>query len=218
MNFLFLIPARKGSKTLPNKNFLPMCGIPLWQHTFAKAKLVEQYIDSMEHIAVVRVSTDAPELVPVEGHVIVRPDELSTDESPIIETIKHAFTKCGEVSDKFYDAVVLLQPTSPNVSAEDIARCVLLYIEREGKHPVVSGYIMRIKNKGKQDTKSNAKHFQRNGAVFVIPRKLIEEGKILDGQEYEVEMPKRRSGDIDTLEDWLECEAIMEHMKRRGEA
>jgi CMP-N-acetylneuraminic acid synthetase len=53
--------------------------------------------------------------------------------------------------------------------------------------------------------------------VFVIPRSLIDSGKILDGNEYEVEMPLIRSDDIDSPDDWNRAEAIMEYLLRRGE-
>jgi hypothetical protein len=53
--------------------------------------------------------------------------------------------------------------------------------------------------------------------VFVIPRSLIDSGKILDGNEYEVEMPLIRSDDIDTPDDWNRAESSMEYLLRKGE-
>jgi CMP-N-acetylneuraminic acid synthetase len=76
---------------------------------------------------------------------------------------------------------------------------------------------MRIKEKGKPDTKKKDVHFQRNGAVFIIPRANIDKGIILDGDEYEIEMLKSRSTDIDTEDDFKEAEAMMEYLLRRGE-
>lgn len=200
MRFLLLIPARTGSKTIKDKNFAPLLGTPLWKFTYAQAQIVAEYIKSLGDEAEVVISSDDPSRFDVP--VLNRPAAYATDDSPVIDTIRHALDNHPA------DAVVLLQTTSPLRLPEDIAKCVALFVQRGGVHPVVTGYIMRIKEKGKTDSKSKPVHFQRNGAVFVIPNYLIQAGDILDGHEYEVEMPKSRSVDIDDYDDWYMTEAL----------
>lgn len=217
MNFLILIPARTGSKGLEDKNFLPICGVPMWAYSLQQAVVLEQTMGG-EHKAYVAISTDDPTRFPenIRNYILDRPASLATDTSPIIDTIKDAVAQFEDIKKEHIDAVVLLQVSTPNRRTEDIARCVLLFIQRDGKHPVVSGHLMRVKGKGKTDTKDNPKHFQRDGGVFVLPRALIDKGVILDGDEYEVECPY--ATDIDTLEDFEVALAVMEYRKRMGQA
>jgi len=220
MNLLTLIPCRTGSKGIPDKNFRSMCGKALWFHSFLHADAVEKFVNLNEWAGInTIISTDDCGRFPDNFSCVLidRPNEFATDESPIIDTIKDAIEQVERMTSKHYDGVVLLQPTSPNRSPEDILKCIAMFVQKEGKHGVVSGYLMRIKTKGTVDNKTKSTHFQRNGAIFVIPRENIDKGIILDGDEYEIEMPKSRSSDIDTEDDWKEAEAMMEYLLRRGE-
>lgn len=212
MNILLLIPARTGSKGIPDKNFRPLLNNPLWGYSLQQAVIVEQYINSLGiDKAYVAISTDDTSRFPEEAsnYLIDRPNKYATDDSPVIDTIKDAIEQFEAIRNIHVDAVVLLQPTSPLRLPEDIARCIALLMQRECKHPVVSGYLMRVKEKGKTDSKRNHAHFQRDGSIFAIPRSLIDKGLILDGEEYEVEFPKSRGVDIDTEDDWYMAEALL---------
>jgi N-acylneuraminate cytidylyltransferase len=149
--------------------------------------------------------------------LIDRPKELATDDSPVIDTIKHSLDVTQEQTNSGFDAVVLLQPTSPNRTVVDIVSCVSMFDEQGSKHGVVSGYQFRHKKSGKLDGKKNAVTFQRSGAVFVIPTTNIKNNLILTGAEFEYCTSKSNSGDIDTMDDWKECDAIMRYRKMEGE-
>ena len=112
---LAIIPARGGSKRLPNKNILPMGSKPLiaWSIEAAKGS---KYIDD------VIVSTDSQEIYDVAqkygAHTpFIRPSELAQDDTRSIDVVIHAleFFKENE-----YDYVILLQPTSPLRETGDI--------------------------------------------------------------------------------------------------
>jgi len=70
---------------------------------------------------------------------------------------------------------------------------------------------MRIKTKDKLDSKNNPRHFQRNGAIFIASRELIEQGKLWDENVIEFEMPFSRSIDIDTMEDMFIAESLIKN-------
>lgn len=114
---LALIPARGGSKGIKNKNIIDLCGKPLISYTIAAAK-ESRYIDSVivstdsEKIAEVAISCGAD--VP-----FLRPAALALDTSTTIETVCHVIQTLAEYGDR-YDVLILLQPTSPLRTQEDI--------------------------------------------------------------------------------------------------
>lgn len=125
---LALIPARGGSKGIKNKNIIDLCGKPLISYTIEAAK-ESRYIDSVivstdsEKIAEVAISCGAD--VP-----FLRPAAFALDTSTTIETVCHAIQTFAEGGDR-YDVLVLLQPTSPLRTQEDIDGALEKF-EREG--------------------------------------------------------------------------------------
>lgn len=125
---LALIPARGGSKGIKNKNIIDLCGKPLIAYTIAAAK-ESRYIDS------VIVSTDSEKIAETAvscgaGVPFLRPAALASDASATITAVCHAIQKLAEYGDK-YDVLVLLQPTSPLRTKEDIDGALEKF-EREG--------------------------------------------------------------------------------------
>lgn len=102
-----LIPARGESKRLPNKNILPLGGIPLLAHSILYAQANSSFIDS------IYVTTDNQEIKKVAlefgAQVIDRPQNLSGDFEPTISSLQHALS----VLDTNFENVILLQPTNP---------------------------------------------------------------------------------------------------------
>ncbi|MCL1139591.1 cytidylyltransferase domain-containing protein [Shewanella pneumatophori] len=104
---LAIIPARGGSKRLPNKNLMMLVDKPLISWTI-EAALLSQYIDR------VIVSTDSYDIKQISESYgadvpFIRPPELAADDSSSSEVILHVLQKL----DVQYDVVVMLQPTSP---------------------------------------------------------------------------------------------------------
>lgn len=108
--------ARAGSKRLKNKNLLDLGGKPLVQHSIDFA-LSSDFIDR------VFVSSDSQEILEIANNrgaeTIFRPPELATDESPEIQSWKHAV---DFVTSRFgdFDKFVSLPPTSPLRRVEDV--------------------------------------------------------------------------------------------------
>jgi len=106
MKYLAIIPARGGSKRLPNKNILNLSGKPLIAWSI-EAALKSEYIDDIV------VTSDSDKILEIARNydviTIKRPYYLASDTANSIDVIKHVI----ENVDGKYDYLVLLQPTSP---------------------------------------------------------------------------------------------------------
>ena len=114
---LALIPARGGSKGIPHKNIIPVAGKPLIRYTI-DAALQSRYIDyvlvSTDDVEIARVAKACGAQVP-----FLRPAELAADTSRTVDAVIHAAETLKQRGETF-DSLVLLQPTSPLRTAEDI--------------------------------------------------------------------------------------------------
>ena len=123
MNVVAFIPARGGSKRIPGKNMREVGGLSLVEHAITQA------IDA--GIERVVLSTDDPRIA--HGHDYVgteihrRPAHLATDDAQIEDAIAHWAETGGD-----WDAMVLLQPTSPLRRPETIRRCLRAMPDGEG--------------------------------------------------------------------------------------
>lgn len=114
---LGIIPARAGSKGLPNKNINDFCGKPLIEWTFQavkQSKVLKDVVLSSDSERAIKLAKDYDIEVP-----FVRPQDLSGDNSEMREVVKHALEFMME-SGREYTDIMILQPTSPFRSAEDI--------------------------------------------------------------------------------------------------
>jgi CMP-N,N'-diacetyllegionaminic acid synthase len=118
---LALVPARAGSKGLPNKNIRPLAGKPLlaWP---VEAALAATCVDR------VVLSTDSTEFAEIGRRFgadvpFLRPAELASDTAPSLGFILHALEALEAEGDR-YDYVIVLEPTSPLTEAADVDRAV----------------------------------------------------------------------------------------------
>lgn len=220
-SILAIIPARGGSKGVPRKNIRPLAGRPLLAWTVAAAKQ-SRYIDrvvlSSEDAEIIRVAREAGCEVP-----FVRPDTLARDNTPGIEPVLHALAMLPG-----YDYVVLLQPTSPLRTADDVDRCIELCIEANAPacvsvtEPDKSPYWMyRLddanamtpildKPDGFSRRQDLPEVYALNGAVYVAQTKWLQETRSFIGpQTIAFIMAKDHSPDIDTERDFIMCELMM---------
>jgi len=125
LEVLGLIPARGGSKGIPRKNLAPVAGKSLLAWTLEAAH-------GAEKLTQVVVSTDDDEIAAAaEADVLRRPGELATDDTPMLDVIRHA------IEELHPDVVVVLQPTSPLRRSEHVDGAVLVLLET-GADAVVS--------------------------------------------------------------------------------
>lgn len=115
---LALIPARSGSKGLPNKNLLPLSGKPLvvWSIESAKSS---KYVDNI----VLTTDSDQIRKIGIEAGAeapFLRPAELAGDRSPTIDAVIHALDYYSFNLKIDFDYIALLEPTSPIRNIDDI--------------------------------------------------------------------------------------------------
>jgi CMP-N-acetylneuraminic acid synthetase len=131
---LGVIPARGGSKGIPNKNLAPVGGRPLLAYTADAARASRRLTRTI-------VSTDTPAIADAALALglevpFLRPPALAADDTPMLPVLQHAL---GAMRERGFaaDVLVLLQPTSPLRRAEHIDAAVAL-LEQSGADSVVS--------------------------------------------------------------------------------
>lgn len=119
---LVLIPARSGSKGLPGKNIIELCGLPLlgWPIKAAKkSKYVDRVVVSTDDQKIAEVAVSQGAEVP-----FIRPAELATDQASSASVIEHAVSFLSGKGDTF-SYLILLEPTSPLTEAADVDTALL---------------------------------------------------------------------------------------------
>lgn len=134
MNILGIIPAREGSKRVPQKNFKP------FSTTTLTDLAISQGLNS-KLITTLALSSDSEEVLNIgskyTGVVLLkRPAEIADDHSPAIDYVRHAL-KVLEI-DKIFDLVVILQPSSPLRTSGDIDQTIQLLIDNPDADSAVS--------------------------------------------------------------------------------
>lgn len=212
---LAVIPARGGSKRLPGKNIMILGNKPLitWTIEAAKnSKLLDRIILSSDDQEIIAVAKQYGCEVP-----FVRPSQLASDKASSEDMLQHAITAI----DQEYDYVVLLQPTSPFRTTDDIDTAIRMCIDNQA--PSVESVIkisenpewMFCLNKGGKMTKAckgviDSEKYILNGVVYVIETELFMKNKKIrypDSLAYI--MPKERSVDIDTKDDFEYAEFLL---------
>lgn len=224
---LYIIPARGGSKGIPRKNIKKLCGRPLIHYSIDVARALAD--DS--HII---VSTDDDEIREVAGMTGLkidyrRPAYLGGDSVGSREVIIDAMDYADKKGIK-YNKVVLLQPTSPMRTVDDVKGCLELF--KPGVDIVVSvteaacnpyydcfetspdGSLHVSKGDGKYTRRQDTpKAWQYNGAVYVInPASIRSMGLGEFPVRIPYEMPRSRSVDLDTPLDWHITEMLMHEL------
>ncbi len=224
MKTLFVIPARGGSKGIPHKNIKPLGGKPLIRFAIDCARALASDDD-------ICVTTDDLEIIKcVEDYGLkvpfVRPDYLATDTIGTYEVLLHTLNYYENQGRK-YDAIVLLQPTSPFRTKEDIEGAMALYsddvdmvvsVKEAATNPYYNsfeedenGYLVISKGDGHYFRRQDApKAWEYNGAVYVInPQSLKGQNMSEFKKITKYEMDSLHSLDLDSLLDWKIAELLL---------
>ena len=229
MKRIAIIPARSGSKGVPNKNIINFCGKPLMTYAIDAAKetgLFDRIIVSTDSEEYARIATEAG------AEAVMRPAELATDTASSYSVIKHVLEEClTEPCDYF----VLLQVTSPMRTAKHIAEACALF-EQSGDN---IDYVVSVKESDCPshmsfviDEDNTLKNFQYdirrgrrqdypqeyclNGAVYIArPATYIASQTFFGPRSLAYKMSDVDSVDIDT---WLDYDLARLLMERRQEA
>ena len=215
---LFIIPARGGSKGIPKKNIAPLNGRPLIDYTIQTALALAPQ-------SRIILSTDSDEITETARRCGLevayrRPDALATDTAGSREVILDAMD-WADAQGVDYDAVVLLQPTSPLRSVEDVENAMALYtpdidmvvsVTEARSNPYYNcfetdadGYLHVSKGDGMYTRRQDVPPaYEYNGAVYVInPQSIRAMAMGAFPRRVPSVMPAERSVDIDAPVDLL---------------
>lgn len=228
MRVLGIIPARGGSKGIPRKNVCDVAGMPLIAWTIREGKesrFIDRLVLSSEDPRIIEISAKLGCDVP-----FVRPRELAEDETPGIEPFLHAIRTLPG-----YDIGVLLQPTSPLRTAEDIDGCIRMCVESGAdacvsvSKPKKSPYWMfTLDASGRMNPLIPASPlidrrqdlpevFALNGAVYVARCNWVLTSRTFIGpRTIAYRMPSERSADIDCEADLAWCGFLLSKRNGRG--
>lgn len=222
---LYIIPARGGSKGIPHKNIKPLAGRPLIAYSIDVAR---ELCPEQDHII---LSTDDPAIADTARRLglkvnYMRPADLATDSSGSREVMLDAMD-WADARGIVYDCIVLLQPTSPLRTADDVRAALELYtpqvdmvvsVEPAACNPYYNcfetdadGFLHISKGDGLLTRRQDAPPaWTYNGAVYVInPQSLRAMPMGSFARRMPSPMPAERSIDLDTPRDWAVAEAIM---------
>jgi CMP-N,N'-diacetyllegionaminic acid synthase len=224
-NVIGVIPARGGSKGIPGKNLVALCGRPLLAYTADAVK-------SSTRLTRTIVSTDDEAIADCARSLglevpFLRPAFLAGDDVPMLPVVQQAL-EAVESDHYRADIVVLLQPTSPLRRSEHIDAAVH-WLERAGGDSVVSVVevphqfnptsVMRIDEgmltpflDGPTATRRQDKPrvYARNGpAVLAVQARVLKAGSLYGERSWPLVMSAEESLDIDTPWDLRLVEAAL---------
>lgn len=223
-----IIPARKGSKGIPNKNIVEILGVPLIEYSIIQAK-ESAFIDK------IIVSTDSDKILEISKKNGVkvnglRPEELSNDTAILYDVLKYEI-KNHLLIEENYDLIVLLQPTSPlrqsymidNAikSMIDGAHDSAVSVSEVDEHPI---YMRTINQEGKLAKVLNIdstirrqdlpKFYKVNGMIYINKvSDIIANYVSFNDNITPIIIPKEYDIDIDDMNDLIEAEKRLKTIK-----
>ena len=220
MKILGIIPARGGSKGVIRKNIKYLGDIPLIAHTIKTAlesSGINKLIVSTEDDEIADVALKFGASVPFK-----RPFNLAQDNSKSIDVAVNALLEAEKFYKERYDAIILLQPTTPFRNKDDInnainilytnseADSVISVVNVEGHHPARMKYINnnilidpefceKHENQNRQELEPM---FIRNGAIYLTKRNVLLKNSFKGQKSFAYIMPLNRSINIDNQNDF----------------
>ena len=231
MKILGIIPARGGSKGIPRKNIKLLGGKPLLEYTVNAAKnseLLSRVILSSEDAEIIEVAKKLNLEIP-----FVRPAEFSTDKASSLEVIKHAL-EYFEAENNYFDAVCLLQTTSPFREKNLIDRALQKFQDEDldslisvrevpaeyNPHWVFEedkNHFLKIATGEKEiipQRQQLRKAFYRDGALYITKTSVIQKQNSLYGKRIGyINTTASPYVNLDEPSDWLKAEEILKKLK-----
>jgi CMP-N-acetylneuraminic acid synthetase len=225
-----LIPARKGSKGVPNKNLRLVFGKPLIVHAIEcglQCEFIDHLIVSTNCKNIATVARDSGAEVP-----FMRPKELATDEAPMLPVLEHAVLKTEEHYAEQVNCLILLDPTAPLRRLDDLIGAFDLF-RNEDCGAVVSGsvaqrnpYFNMVQKKSTYYTLVNNSMqtigrrqdaplvYDLNTVVWIYSRAaVLKQGSRIPEKTLLYEIPVDRAIDLDTELDFDLLDFILSRKK-----
>ena len=223
-----IVPARQGSKGLAKKNIINFLGKPLLAWSI-EAALQSNYVDR------IIVSTDSTEIAGVGEKFgadipFIRPSYLSEDSSKSVDVICHAIEFMSEKLGENFDFVILLEPTSPLRTSEDVdlalekligspdARALVSVGESESQHNKLQFNITESEFISVEPSSKKFVHMRRqdlarsyflDGSIYLsYIHTLFEFASFVHGKTLTLSLPKWKNIEIDDEYDYVMALAL----------
>ena len=223
-----IVPARQGSKGLAKKNIINFLGKPLLAWSI-EAALQSNYVDR------IIVSTDSTEIAGVGEKFgadipFIRPSYLSEDSSTSVDVICHAIEFMSEKLGEDFDFVILLEPTSPLRTSEDVdlalekligspdARALVSVGESESQHNKLQFNITESEFISVEPSSKKFVHMRRqdlarsyflDGSIYLsYIHTLFEFASFVHGKTLTLSLPKWKNIEIDDEYDYVMALAL----------
>jgi len=223
LKILSIIPARGGSKGLPGKNIIDLNGKPLIAHTIEaslKSKYITKTVVSSDNESILKVSET------FGSDILKRPNELALDTTPSEPVITHVLESIKDIDT--YDYLVLLQPTSPLRTENDIDEAIEKLLEQNARALIST---VEVDNKILKAFKDNELGFLEgisnnkfpfmrrqdlpqvympNGAIYICSiKEFLKNQKLFTEKTISYKMTENKSIDVDFKEDLEKISLIM---------
>jgi len=231
--FIAIITARGGSKRLPNKNIHDLAGQPLISWTIEAAKncdLIQEVVVSTDSMEIKEIAEKYNATVP-----FLRPENLSNDTASSFDVVKHCIDYYKNEENREFEYLILLQPTSPLRTSEDITNAIHL-LESKNADAVISicetdhsplwsntvddnlclDNFLRdeVKNTRSQDLPS---YYRINGAIYIckVSEFLKQKTFFLINNIFGYKMSTDTSVDIDTKLDFIVADFLLKEVNSK---
>jgi CMP-N,N'-diacetyllegionaminic acid synthase len=224
---LAIIPARGGSKSIPNKNIALIAGRPLLAYTIdeaLKVSAISDLIVSTDDERIANIAESLGALVP-----FIRPADLAGDHTQAAPVLLHALAQMETLRGGCYDAIMMLQPTSPLRKAHHIKTAIDMFACRDcdsvvsvvsvdGNHPfrmkrLIGNQLINFIDQGFEDMRPRQMLppvYIRNGAVYISRRHVLLDQQQLVGKRcLGFEMSVEESVNIDNRIDFKMAELLL---------
>lgn len=220
-----IIPARSGSKGLKDKNIKLLKGKPLIDYSI-EAAIRSDAFDTVFVTTDSKVYAEIAEKAGADAHFL-RSEINSSDKASSWDTVREVISRF-EDEGRFFDEIMLLQPTSPLRTYEDILKAIDVMNEKEAlavesltemdhsplwsntipKDGNMDEFFNEYSNKPRQALPT---YYRENGAIYLIKRELIDkpDSEIFKNRCFAYIMPRERSIDIDVELDFKLAEVMM---------
>lgn len=223
---LAIITARSGSKGLKDKNIKPLHGRPMIAYTIQAAQqsgIFDQIMVSTDSVKYAEVAERFGASVP-----FLRSDKASSDHASTRDVILEVLNEYGQLG-LIFDRFMILQPTSPLRTADNIRAAQRIFDEKNAKGVVsvcevdhsplwcntlpedgsLNGFIQTAGNARRQNLDT---YYRINGAIYLFDSQYYMHHENVYGSDvYAYIMDKRQSIDIDDQFDFMIAEAIMKN-------